>query len=153
MGRLHLVVGTRYEREGRTCVVVQVLWDGRLVVEDQSGAAGGAGDPAVAGHRGAGEYAGGAGGVSGVLGGAGGDPAAVVVVPPDGVPAAPGPVAPTVRGVRGAAAANSGAGQLRTVRRRDRSHADARDRGGRPCPLVWQYVADPLLCEVQAASE
>ncbi len=37
MGRLHLGVGTRYEREGRTCRVVQVLRDGRLVVEDQSG--------------------------------------------------------------------------------------------------------------------
>jgi len=37
MGRLHLGVGTRYEREGRTFRVVQVLRDGRLVVEDQSG--------------------------------------------------------------------------------------------------------------------
>lgn len=37
MGRLHLAVGTRYEREGRTCLVLQVLRDGRLVVEDQSG--------------------------------------------------------------------------------------------------------------------
>jgi hypothetical protein len=37
MGRLHLAVGTRYEREGRTFLVLQVLRDGRLVVEDQSG--------------------------------------------------------------------------------------------------------------------
>ena len=37
MGRLHLGVGTLYEREGRTFRVVQVLRDGRLVVEDQSG--------------------------------------------------------------------------------------------------------------------
>ncbi len=36
MGRLHLAVGTRYERDGQTCLVVQVLRDGRLVVEDQS---------------------------------------------------------------------------------------------------------------------
>ncbi len=37
MGRLQLAVGTRYERDGRTFVVLQVLRDGRLVVEDQSG--------------------------------------------------------------------------------------------------------------------
>jgi len=37
MGRLHLAVGTRYERDGRACVVRQVLRDGRLVEEDQSG--------------------------------------------------------------------------------------------------------------------
>ncbi len=37
MGRLHLAVGTRYERDGQTFLVRQVLRDGRLVVEDQSG--------------------------------------------------------------------------------------------------------------------
>ena len=37
MGQLHLGVGTRYERDGRTFLVQQVLGDGRLVVEDQSG--------------------------------------------------------------------------------------------------------------------
>jgi len=37
MGRLHLGVGVRYEREGQACVVVQVLRDERLLVEDQSG--------------------------------------------------------------------------------------------------------------------
>jgi len=37
MGRLHLAVGTRYARDGRACLVVQVLRDGRLLVEDQSG--------------------------------------------------------------------------------------------------------------------
>jgi len=37
MGRLHLAAGTRYERDGRVCVVLQVLRDGRLLVEDQSG--------------------------------------------------------------------------------------------------------------------
>jgi len=37
MGRLQLAVGTRYERDGRTFLVLQVLRDGRLVVEDQSG--------------------------------------------------------------------------------------------------------------------
>ncbi len=37
MGRLHLAVGTRYERDGRAFLVVQVLRDGRLLVEDQSG--------------------------------------------------------------------------------------------------------------------
>jgi len=37
MGRLHLAVGTRYERDGRTFFVVQVLREGRLLVEDQSG--------------------------------------------------------------------------------------------------------------------
>ena len=37
MGRLSVGAGTRYEREGRTFRVVQVLRDGRLVVEDQSG--------------------------------------------------------------------------------------------------------------------
>ncbi len=37
MGRLHLGVGTRYERDGRAFLVVQVLRDGRLLVEDQSG--------------------------------------------------------------------------------------------------------------------
>jgi len=87
----------------------QLVW----VLTAAAGVAGGAADRAVAGHRGAGEYARGAGGVPGVLGGAGGDPAAVVVAPPDGVPAAPGPVAPTVRGVRGvrgAVAANGGTG-------------------------------------------
>jgi len=36
MGQLHLGVGTRYERDGRAWVVVQVLRDGRLRVEDQS---------------------------------------------------------------------------------------------------------------------
>ena len=36
MGRLHLAVGTRYERDGHVWVVVQVLRDGRLRVEDQS---------------------------------------------------------------------------------------------------------------------
>jgi len=36
MGQLHLGVGTRYERDGRTFLVQQVLGDGRLVVEDQS---------------------------------------------------------------------------------------------------------------------
>ncbi len=36
MGRLHLAVGTRYERDGHMWVVVQVLRDGRLRVEDQS---------------------------------------------------------------------------------------------------------------------
>jgi len=37
MGQRQLGVGTRYEREGHTCLVTQVLRDGRLVVEDQSG--------------------------------------------------------------------------------------------------------------------
>ncbi len=37
MGRLHLAVGTRYERDGQTFLVRQVLRDGRLVEEDQSG--------------------------------------------------------------------------------------------------------------------
>jgi len=37
MGRLYVGAGTRYEREGRTFLVVQVLRDGRLLVEDQSG--------------------------------------------------------------------------------------------------------------------
>ncbi len=37
MGQLHLGVGTRYERDGRAFLVQQVLQDGRLVVEDQSG--------------------------------------------------------------------------------------------------------------------
>jgi len=37
MGQLHLGVGTRYERDGRAFLVQQVLGDGRLVVEDQSG--------------------------------------------------------------------------------------------------------------------
>jgi len=36
MGRLHLAVGTRYERDGHVWVVVQVLRDGRVRVEDQS---------------------------------------------------------------------------------------------------------------------
>jgi len=37
MGRLHLSVGTRYAWDGCAGVVVQVLGDGRLLVEDQSG--------------------------------------------------------------------------------------------------------------------
>jgi putative transposase len=37
MGRLHLSAGTRYRWDGRTCVVVQVLRDGQLLVEDQPG--------------------------------------------------------------------------------------------------------------------
>jgi hypothetical protein len=37
MGRLYLGVGTRYRWDGRTCVVVQVLRDGQLLVEDQPG--------------------------------------------------------------------------------------------------------------------
>ncbi len=37
MGRLHLSAGTRYRWDGRTCVVVQVLRDGQLLVEDQAG--------------------------------------------------------------------------------------------------------------------
>ncbi len=37
MGQLHLGVGTRYERDGGAFLVQQVLQDGRLVVEDQSG--------------------------------------------------------------------------------------------------------------------
>jgi len=36
MGRVQVSVGTRYEWEGRTFVVVQVLRDGRLLVEDQT---------------------------------------------------------------------------------------------------------------------
>jgi len=36
MGRLQVSVGTRYEREGRAFLVVQVLRDGRLLVEDQT---------------------------------------------------------------------------------------------------------------------
>jgi hypothetical protein len=36
MGQLHLATGTRYEREGRAYVVLQVLQDGRLRVEDQT---------------------------------------------------------------------------------------------------------------------
>ncbi len=36
MGRIHLGVGTRYAWDGRAGVVIQVLGDGRLVVEDQS---------------------------------------------------------------------------------------------------------------------
>jgi len=36
MGQLHLAAGTRYEREGRAYVVLQVLQDGRLRVEDQT---------------------------------------------------------------------------------------------------------------------
>ncbi len=36
MGRLQVGVGTRYEWAGRTFVVVQVLRDGRLLVEDQT---------------------------------------------------------------------------------------------------------------------
>jgi len=36
VGRLHLAVGTRYVRDGRACVVLQVLRDGRLLVEDQT---------------------------------------------------------------------------------------------------------------------
>ena len=34
---MYVGAGTRYEREGRTFLVVQVLRDGRLLVEDQSG--------------------------------------------------------------------------------------------------------------------
>ncbi len=34
---MHLGAGTRYERDGRTFLVLQVLRDGRLLVEDQSG--------------------------------------------------------------------------------------------------------------------
>ncbi len=37
MGRLYVGTGTRYQWDGRTCVVVQVLRDGQLLVEDQSG--------------------------------------------------------------------------------------------------------------------
>jgi len=37
MGRLYLGVGTRYQWDGRMCVVVQVLRDGQLLVEDQPG--------------------------------------------------------------------------------------------------------------------
>ena len=37
MGQRHLGVGTRYERDGLAWVVVQMLGDGRLLVEDQSG--------------------------------------------------------------------------------------------------------------------
>jgi len=37
MGQLHLSAGTRYRWDGRACVVVQVLRDGQLLVEDQSG--------------------------------------------------------------------------------------------------------------------
>jgi len=36
MGQLHLAAGTRYLRDGRAYVVLQVLQDGRLLVEDQS---------------------------------------------------------------------------------------------------------------------
>ncbi len=36
MGQLHLGVGTRYERDGQAWVVVQVVRDGRLVVENQN---------------------------------------------------------------------------------------------------------------------
>ena len=37
MGRLYLGVGTRYQWDGRTWVVVQVLRDGQVLVEDQPG--------------------------------------------------------------------------------------------------------------------
>ena len=37
MGRLYVGTGTRYQWDGRTCVVVQVLRDGQLLVEDQPG--------------------------------------------------------------------------------------------------------------------
>ncbi len=37
MGRLYLGVGTRYQWDGRMCVVVQVLRDGQVLVEDQPG--------------------------------------------------------------------------------------------------------------------
>jgi len=37
MGRVHVRVGTRYTQDAQTWVVVQVLQDGRLVVENQSG--------------------------------------------------------------------------------------------------------------------
>ncbi len=36
MGQLHLAAGTRYLRDGRAYVVLQVLRDGRLLVEDQT---------------------------------------------------------------------------------------------------------------------
>ncbi len=36
MGQLQLGVGTRYERDGQAWVVVQVVRDGRLVVENQN---------------------------------------------------------------------------------------------------------------------
>jgi len=37
MSRLYVGTGTRYQWDGRTCVVVQVLRDGQLLVEDQPG--------------------------------------------------------------------------------------------------------------------
>jgi len=37
MGRLYVGTGTRYQWDGRTCVVVQVLRDGQVLMEDQSG--------------------------------------------------------------------------------------------------------------------
>ncbi len=39
MGRLYVSTGTRYQWDGRTWVVVQVLRDGQLLVEDQPGGA------------------------------------------------------------------------------------------------------------------
>ncbi len=37
MGRLYVSTGTRYQWDGRTWVVVQVLREGQLLVEDQPG--------------------------------------------------------------------------------------------------------------------